>query len=303
MIVAKKIAYPLLTGLAFAGSFVAAKYATVELPPFTITLLRYIVALAVLGGIALLPKAASLKMAARDMPACAVLGLFGIVGYHSLFFAALNHTSVGNTAVINAFNPAVTAVMAALFIRERLSWVNYGGVIIALAGVILVVTRGRVGSLIEGNVNLGDLLMLAAVTSWAIYALVVKKLSQTYNSLALTFHAALFSLPMLVILSLIEHPFGRIMAMSSTVYWAVLYMGIVASGIGYLLYNLSIRRIGPTKTSSMVYSIVPVTVAMLAAVFFGEPITVVMAASIVLVIVGLNFVLRPQAKAMRIARP
>jgi drug/metabolite transporter (DMT)-like permease len=243
-----------------------------------------------------------LRMAKGDMPACAMLGLFGIVGYHSLFFASLNYTSVGNTAVINAFNPAVTAVLAALFIRERLSWVNYGGVIIALAGVILVVTHGQVGSLIEGSINLGDLLMLAAVVSWAIYALVVKKLSRTYNSLALTFHAALFGLPMLVILSLIEHPFGRIMAMSSTVYWAVLYMGVVASGIGYLLYNLSIREIGPTKTSSMVYSIVPVTVAVLAALFFGEPITMIITASIVLVIVGLNFVLRQKADPTGVVR-
>jgi drug/metabolite transporter (DMT)-like permease len=260
------------------------------------------VALAVLGVIASVPKAPSLRIAVGDIPACVALGLFGIVGYHSLFFVALKHTSVANTAVINAFNPAVMAVMAAVFIRERLSWVNYGGVMIALAGVILVVTGGKAVRLIGGKVNLGDLLMLAAVVSWAVYALIIKRLSPRYNSLALTFHAALFGLPVLVVLSLIEHPFVRISAMTSAAYWAILYMGLIASGIGYLLYNMSIHRIGPTRTASVVYSIVPVTVAGLAALFFGEPITIIVALSVVLVVIGLNFVLRPQTNRSAIIR-
>ena len=68
-------------------------------------------------------------------------------------------------------------------------------------------------------------------------------------------------------------------------------MGVFASGLGYLTYNLSIERIGPTRTSSFVYSTVPVFVAALATVFFAEAITTIMVASTVLILIGLRFAL------------
>jgi len=71
----------------------------------------------------------------------------------------------------------------------------------------------------------------------------------------------------------------------------VLYMGICGSGLGYLLYNMSIREIGPTRTSSFVYSVIPVIVAGLAWLFFQQPITPIMVASMALILVGLHLML------------
>ena len=75
--------------------------------------------------------------------------------------------------------------------------------------------------------------------------------------------------------------------------WSVLYMGAAASGIGYLLYTLSIGRIGPTRTSSLVYSLVPIFVAILALLFFGEPITAVMIVSVAVILLGLRLMMAP----------
>ena len=76
--------------------------------------------------------------------------------------------------------------------------------------------------------------------------------------------------------------------------------GVCGSGLGYLLYNLSIRKIGPTRTSSFVYSVIPLIVAVLALLFFQQPITPIMIGSLVLILIGLQMMLavarRPMAE-------
>jgi drug/metabolite transporter (DMT)-like permease len=69
-------------------------------------------------------------------------------------------------------------------------------------------------------------------------------------------------------------------------------MGVGASGIGYLLFNLSVAKIGPTRTAGFVYSLVPVFVAILALLFFAETITLVMIASGGLILLGLRLMMQ-----------
>ncbi len=96
---------------------------------------------------------------------------------------------------------------------------------------------------------------------------------------------------MLVFLAPQEAPLGEIQKISRASLLSVIYMGICGSGLGYLLYNLSIREIGPTRTSSFVYSVIPLIVAVLALLFFQQPITPIMIASMVLILVGLQMML------------
>ena len=128
--------------MTFAGSFVAGKYAIMDLGPLTATFLRYIVALAFLSCLIPHYGTSCLRISRRDIVLMALLGLSGIVGYHFFFFSSLGQTEVANTAIINALSPVVTGILAAVFIRERLSRTNYLGVVIATAGVIVLVTRG-----------------------------------------------------------------------------------------------------------------------------------------------------------------
>jgi len=282
--------FPIVTSVLFSGSYVAGKYTTLDLDPLTTTLARYLVALAVLALLALAPSA-SLRLAPRDLLRVMLLGVFGIVGYHYFFFASLRHTEVANTGIINATSPLATALLAWLLLRERLPARAYAGVAIALAGVVVLVSRGDTGSLLSVGVRLGDGLMLLAVLSWAIYGVLVKGLSERYSGFTLTFHATLFGVGWLLLLAPFAGAPASLAKMSATSSWAVLYMGVCGSGLGYLTYNLSVRAIGPTRTASAVYSLVAILVAALALAFFGEPVTPVMAASALLVLLGLWLVM------------
>lgn len=288
-----KVLLPVLTSILFAGSFVAGKYTTLDLGPLTTSLLRYIIALGVLGlliGWSAHP-AKALAVARGDWGAMALLGIFGVVGYHYFFFSSLRYTATANTAIINAFNPVVTGMMAALFIGERLSRRQYAGIAVALLGVLTLLTRGRPAALLTLQLNQGDGLMLCAVLCWVVYSLIIKQLSQRYSGLTITFYAALAGVGQLLLLASWERWWQQLATLSLSSLVAVVYMGVAASGVAYLLFNLSIQRVGPTRTASVVYSLVPIFVAALAWIFFREPLTPTMVVSMGLILLGINVVL------------
>jgi drug/metabolite transporter (DMT)-like permease len=284
-----------LTSLLFAGSFVAGKYTTTEMGPLLITLLRYMIASAFLqllvwqqGGL----NTHLAKASRADQLCLFLLGTFGVVGYHFFFFSSLRYTAVANSAIINAFNPVVTGFLAAVVLKETLAVRNYLGGAIAILGVLILLTSGNLGSLLHMQFNAGDILMLGAVACWACYSILLRHLSSRYSGLALSYYGALFGVAQLLLLAIPEVQRNGWPSLSWPSVWGVLYMGIGASGIGYLLFTLSIQRIGPTKSTSIVYSGVPVWVALLAWLFFAEPVTPWMLASMALILLGLRTVLQ-----------
>ena len=207
---------PLVTSALFSGSYVAAKYTTHDLGPLTTTLLRYGVALGFLACLLPYYRMSSLRLARRDLPWAAIMGLTGIVGYHFFFFSSLRYTEVANTAIINALSPVVTGLLAAAFIRERLTAANYLGVVLATLGVLLLISDGDPVRLLAREFNRGDLLMLASVLCWAAYALIVKSLSARYSGYTLTLYATLFGVLLLGLLTSLESPLEQLAAISST---------------------------------------------------------------------------------------
>ncbi|GAB4152455.1 MAG: DMT family transporter [Cyanobacteria bacterium J069] len=287
-----------LTSLLFAGSFIAGKYTTVELSPILTTLLRYVIALLFLSSLLIHYKKPALIVQSKDVLKLVLLGLFGVVGYHYFFFLSLRHTAIANTAIINAFNPVITGIAAALFIRERLTMQNYLGGAIALLGVLALLSKGDVNRLVGLQINLGDGLMLCAVLSWVVYSLLIKVLSQRYSGFTISLYTALFGVVLLLLLSLRED-WATVARLSPAAIASLIYMGVGASGLGYFLYNLSVKAIGPTRASSSVYSLVPVFVALLAFAFFRQPVTGLMLFSISLIILGLHFALKSEVQVRK----
>ena len=291
-----RVLLPLMTSVLFSGSYIAGKYTTMDLGPLTTTLLRYVVALLFLSSLLLHYGRSALVLRRRDIAPALLLGLFGIVGYHYFFFLSLRYTEVANTAIINALSPVLTGVAAALLIKERLSRGNYAGLVVAFLGVLILLSDGSFEMILAVRFNKGDLLMLLSVTSWVVYALLIRSMLDRYSGFTLTFYATLFGVLMLLFLAPQEAPLSEIQAISRASLLAVLYMGICGSGLGYLLYNLSIREIGATRTSSFVYSVIPLMVAVLALLFFQQSITPTMIASMVLILIGLHMMLAVKSR-------
>ncbi|EDX85961.1 Integral membrane protein DUF6 [Synechococcus sp. PCC 7335] len=284
-----------LTSLLFAGSFVAGKYTTDEMGPLLITLLRYVVASAFLAVLVWRSQETSLRLSTAsvaDKICLCLLGSTGVVGYHFFFFSSLRYTAVANSAIINAFNPVVTGFLAAVILKETLLVRNYIGGTIAILGVLILLTDANLTALLQLQFNRGDLLMLCAVLCWACYSILLRHLGKRYSGLAMSYYGALFGVAQLFLLIPLELKVTGFPTLSLPALLGVVYMGIGASGIGYLLFTISTQRIGPTKSTSIVYSGVPVWVALLAWLFFAEPITPWMILSMLLILLGLRTVLQ-----------
>ena len=226
-----------------------------------------------------------------------LLGVTGIVGYHYFFFLSLRYTEVANTAIINALSPVMMAVVGGVFVRESLRGRNYLGMGLCFVAVLMLLCDGQPGTFLDWDLNRGDLSMLVAVISWCVYAIIVKRLSATSSSYSLTVYATVFGLFCLLLWIPPQDTVSVLAEARPETIYAVLYMGLFGSGVGYLTYNLSVRTIGPTRTSSFVYSVVPILVAVLAWLLFDQHITAGMIVSAGMILVGLRLMMASNNEA------
>ncbi len=286
----------LSTAAVFAGSTIAGKFASESLDPISIILVRSLMALMFLAILAAPQGTAAFKVSPRHLLPIALLGASGIVGYVYFVLLSLDHTALSNTAIISSLSPVITAVAAAILIGERLSARSYFGLLVSLGGVLLLLSQGNWDVIAGLRFNYGDRLMLLAVGCSVFYGLVAKILSGRYPAITLTLYMTLAAVVILLVI-VDWQKLATVETLAYDVWLALFFMGVVSSGFGYMLYNVTVKVIGPTRTSCSVYSATPVFVMVLAYWIFSEAINLLSALSAVLISLGLYLTLYQSTKS------
>ncbi|NFG26880.1 DMT family transporter [Clostridium botulinum] len=214
--------------------------------------------------------------------------LAGITG-GSLYFltenSALIYSLTSNVALILATAPILTAFMAHFFSKgETLNKNLFIGFTIAILGVFLVIFNGNF--ILKLN-PLGDILALSAALCWAIYSVTLKKISGTYNYIYVTrkmfFYALLTILPFILFSS--NNNITRLSLSQPKVIFNLLFLGVIASGVCYVVWNYTVDNLGIIKTNNYIYLIPAVT--MIASFFIlNESITLYSTLGAILVLLG-----------------
>ncbi|ACD54058.1 multidrug transporter [Clostridium botulinum] len=214
--------------------------------------------------------------------------LAGITG-GSLYFltenSALIYSLTSNVALILATAPILTAFMAHFFSKgETLNKNLFIGFIIAILGVFLVIFNGNF--ILKLN-PLGDILALSAALCWAIYSVTLKKISGTYNYIYVTrkmfFYALLTILPFILFSS--NNNITLLSLSQPKVIFNLLFLGVIASGVCYVVWNYTVDNLGIIKTNNYIYLIPAVT--MIASFFIlNESITLYSTFGAILVLLG-----------------
>ncbi|WP_242837268.1 DMT family transporter [Alkaliphilus transvaalensis] len=287
----RTIALMILSAVFWAGAFIGGKLAVEEFPPFALTFLRFFFASILIFFVMVKYEKKDWRLKKEDYPTMVFLGLVGMVGYHILFFIALKHTTAVNASMIAAINPLVTTLLAVVFLKEGLTISKVVGILIALMGVVLTISRGDLSALLNFTFNKGDLIMLAAVSCWAIYSIVSRRVMMKYSPLILTTYSfvlcTLFTLPF----ALWENPAVYLKNTTALGWGGVLYMAIFPSTIGYLVQQTSIKEIGPTRTAIFI-NLVPVFSMILSVLILKEKVTVSTLLSVLLIIGGVYLTTR-----------
>lgn len=269
-----------ITILVWGSTFISTKVLLSDLTPIQIMLCRFAIAYVVLW--LLHPKWD--KTAIKDELRFAVMSIFGCTLYFIAENYALQFTLASNVSIIVAGAPILTAILAHFFTRgEKLNKNIFVGFAVAFFGVIMVVLNGKL--VLQLN-PIGDLLSLAAAVSWAVYSVMLKNCVDRFNGIMLTrklmFYGFIITLPIAIAQG---DGFSFEVFAQPVMFWNIMFLGVVGSGICYVLWNRAMSRLGVVATNSYMY-LNPFITLVVAGIFLKEPITVIGFLGAVLIISG-----------------
>jgi drug/metabolite transporter (DMT)-like permease len=254
-------AFGLGTALIWGAMFVIAKSALGRVDPFHLTAIRYLVAsLVLLAALAVVEGPNALRLEGRGLH-LAALGALGFAGFNLLAFTGLAHAPAQGAALITALAPLLTALVLWLRRGTRPSRSTLALLLVALAGVALVISHGDPTSLASGSAGWGDALVLAGVLCFIVYTIAA---SQFPGFSPLRFTALTAGLGWIVIAgaTLAATLAGLEPEPSAGDVWAVApqiaYIALLGAVVAVVAWNAAVGRIGPQNTA-LFGNLIPIT--------------------------------------------
>ena len=277
-----------ITLLIWGTTFISTKVLLKTFSPVEILFIRF-----VMGYLALwLVCPRTLKLdSRRQEPLFMAAGLCGITMYYLLENIALTFTLASNVGVIISIAPFFTAILSCLFLGgTRPGRQFFIGFLLAMAGIFLL----SFGSSSLSINPMGDILAVAAAIIWAVYSTLTKKISALgYGTIQTTrrtfFYGLIFMIPAL---ALMDFNVSLSQVTSPLNLCNLLFLGLGASALCFVTWNLAVKILGSVRTSVYIY-MVPVITTVSSALVLKEPVTMTAVCGIALTLAGLFLSERP----------
>jgi len=262
----------LLMILIWGSNFSLVKVALRDFPEIPFNAMRLVVATTVfLAAIRWTADPARPRPALtrQDWVQLCFLGLVGSFLYQFCFVAGVGRTSVGNGSLIVGTSPIVIALLSALAGHERIRPLRWTGVVMALAGLYLVVGHGVDFS---AQTFRGDLLMLAGVACWAVYSVASQPILKRHSPLVvigLTFSIGAVLYVLIMVPTLVHVDWGAVSGFS---WFLMVASALLALNLSYWIWYTGLKKLGGSRTSVYSY-LTPIVAIVVAALWLGEPIS------------------------------
>ena len=271
--------FALFTISVWGSTFISSKLLLQYYTPSQIMLTRFLLAYGALW--ILRPR--KLALPGKQEAAFALLGLSGCSIYFYTENTALTYTLASNVSIIVAAAPIFTAVLAHFAGEERFRRSTFWGFLVAFSGVVLVVCNGTF--ILKLNPR-GDFLALGAAACWAVYSVLLRKMSQGLDPILVTRRTLFWGAVTAIPLVLIEHiPYPTAPLLSPVVAGNFLFLGLIGSGLCYILWNKAFHLLGVVATNNFIY-LNPFVTILAARLFLDEPISPLALLGVVLITVG-----------------
>src|SRR4030088_2208312 len=257
-----------ITALCWAGNAIVGRLAAGHIPPVTLSFLRWGIAFLII-----LPFA--WKHLVRDWAAIRghlgtmiVLSVTGIGAFNTLQYWALEHTQALNTLLLQSAAPLVVALWSLILLGVRLTLAQACGVLLSLAGVLVILLHGDLTTLSNIAFNKGDLIFTVALVIFGLYSVLSLKRPGMHglSFVAFTFGCGAACLIPLWIWELFARP---VMQLDTANLLTLFYVAVVPSTLAYLCFNRGVQLIGANRAAPF-FHVVPVFGSAMAIVFLGE---------------------------------
>lgn len=284
----KRHAAMTLVGLLYGANYGIVKIATPAfIPPFGFIVFRVVIATAVFW---LLSIGTSDKINwKKDGSRLALCAFFGVGINMLFFFKGLSMTSAINASIIMTLTPILVFLVSLFLLKERFTGQKFIGLILGLAGALIIVYHPGVDN--GASSWVGDLLILLNASSYGVYLVLAKPLLQKYNPITIT--KWVFLLGNVIVL-----PVGWNEAMhvdwqtfTPAVYMSMAYVIIGVTVIAYFTNIWAMKKVNPSTVGVYIY-LQPVFATLLANVFFDERLTVPHLIAALLVFGGVGLVIK-----------
>jgi drug/metabolite transporter (DMT)-like permease len=236
------------------------------------------------------------KTIQRSWKVLLVLGVLGVGAFNTLTYTGLKYTTATNGVLLNSVIPILIIAINVLFLREPLGRRQAAGVAVSLSGVLLIVARGDPDTLLHLELNRGDLWVLGAMLSWAIYTVCLRWRPRDLSSTAFT--GSVIAIGVLVLLPVFAWDYGA----GQRTQWSVItgsavaYFAVFPSVLAYFFWNAAVARVGGERAGTFLH-LMPLFGATLAWIFLGEMLAWYHYAGAVLIFCGLFMTSRIAAEA------
>ena len=272
-IVARHAPPPLLAGplamLCWAGSIVVVRDVAGVVPPAGLSFWRCVLALLLLYPMCRFALHAQMPLIRANWKIIAALGALLFIGGNGMLFVGLQFTTAINGALINSAEPVVIVACAWAMFRDRLTAVQWFGVLLSLTGVVYLVARGEPAALLSLRLNIGDVFILVSVVSWAFYAVLLRRVPRELDRLVLVFAILAAGAATVFPFWILESVFFAPMPLVWETAWATAFNAVFSSILAMFWWNHAVESLGPGRAGLFVH-LIPVYTVLLAMGFLGE---------------------------------
>lgn len=247
--------------------FPLTKLALREISPLTFVAFRFALAAPFLW-IVLLRDPRAARPGRGDLLPFLFLALSGYVLGTALTYVGLHLTTAINASLIQASAPVMVAVASAAFLKEPLRPTNWAGVFASVLGVLLIVSGGVPGRLLQGSFHTGDLVLIVSQVGWSAYTIYGRTVLRRYSPAVATTYAYIVAALLLVPISLVEAPLAPILD-ASALTWAIILFQALLGGLAHVWYYAAIRAVGASR-SVVFMNLSPLVGVLLATLLLGE---------------------------------
>ena len=277
----------ILTTLFWSGNFIVGKAASLfDIPPFTLNFYRWAFAWLILAPFTLKEVIDKKNYILKNIKLIIILGITSITIFNSIVYYSLNFTQVISGVLMISTIPVMIIIFCWLFRIEKTNVYQIFGVIFSLSGVVVIITRADLNILLNLNFNKGDIWMVVAMFSWAMYSALLRKKKFELSQLSLLQIIITAGLIFLLPAYLVELSLGYKTSINlpfiSTLTYVVLFPGLAS----FIFWIKGISIIGSNRSGIFLH-LMPIFSTIMAILIFGEKFMIFHSIGAVLIIAGI----------------
>ena len=260
----------LLTVTFWAGNFVVGKFASMyEVPPFSLNFYRWFFAWLILAPFTIPEIIKKKDYIISNYKLFIVLGVTSITIFNSIVYYSLNFTQVISGVLMISTIPVMIMFFSSILKIEKTNIFQVIGVILSFLAVIIIITKANFEILKNLNFNKGDITMVFAMLSWALYSTLLKKQKYEISQLSLLQVVMSFGLIFLIPIYFIEYQLGFRITLEKPFFLILSYVVLLPGLASFILWIKGISIIGANRSGVFLH-LMPIMSAIMAMIIFNE---------------------------------